>query len=641
MADTREVTVPDLGDVEAAEVIDVLVAPGDSVEPETPLVTIESEKSAMDLPSPAAGVVDEIKVKVGDQIGAGDLVLTLRTEGGTSQAPADDAGDADKAADGADADAGDTEADAETDADADAAEESSAAEDNDAAEAAAPADADTGGTTHEVTVPDLGDVEAAEVIDVLVAPGDSVEPETPLVTIESEKSAMDLPSPAAGVVDEIKVKVGDQIGAGDLVLTLRTEGGASQAPADDAGDADAAAGRAENDTGDADESAAADTEADADASDVPPPARGDAQDGKRERDTASRRPPPAAGKVASGERQPTHHGSQVPDPRAPTHYREPEPGEAGPPRVIDEEGFRRAHASPSVRRFARELGVDLTEIDGRGPKGRILKQDVQDYVKGRLKARPSVEPAAAGTGIPPIPSVDFSRFGDTTAEPLHKIRRLTARNTQRAWLNIPHVTQFEDADVTELEAFRQQEKERAAREDVRLTPVAFLLKACAHALRAMPRFNSSLAPDGQSLILKHYVNIGVAVETDNGLLVPVLRDVDRKGIFELARELVTLSGQARDGKLSADAMRGGCFTITSLGGIGGTAFTPIINAPEVAILGASRNVVRPVWQAEAFVPRTILPLSLSYDHRVIDGAEAARFTSYLAELLGDIRRLLL
>jgi len=452
--------------------------------------------------------------------------------------------------------------------------------------------------TELIKVPDIGDFENVDVIEVLVETDQHVEQEQSLITLESDKATLEVPSPKAGTIRELRVKVGDQVSQGSPIATLEPD--RQQPAASDAGSTgEAGGGEAAHEQG------APAPEAEA-AAGVPEDSA--AQQAPRQQEAA---PPPDAG--GSPHEAPVTGWEQ-----------------------LDASRQNLAHASPSVRRFARELGVDLLEVKGSGRKGRILKEDVQAHVKASLR-----QGAGRGGAIPPIPPVDFSKFGEIERRPLSRIKRKAAPNLHRSWLNLPHVTQFDEADVTDLEAFRKAEKERAAAQEVHLTILAFLVKACAGALHAFPEVNSSLDPDGETLILKHYVHIGVAVDTEGGLLVPVVRDADSKGIYDLARELAALAERARQGKLSPSEMQGASFSISSLGGIGGTAFTPIINAPEVAILGVSRIATRPMWMDGEFHPRKMLPLSFSYDHRVIDGAQAARFTTHLAGLLQDLRRLLL
>jgi pyruvate dehydrogenase E2 component (dihydrolipoamide acetyltransferase) len=427
----------------------------------------------------------------------------------------------------------------------------------------------------EIRVPDIGDFKSVEVIEVLVAPGDTIAAEDSLITLESDKASMEIPAPEGGVVREVRVKVGDHIAEGSPILVLEPGEASAAKPAPAAKSAEAPA------------PVAAETPAPAPAS------------------KATAEPAPAA------KPSPTAH--------------------------LNEQRFRKAHASPSVRRFARELGVDLGEVGGSGAKGRILREDVQAYVKRAL----SHGAAAGGLGVAPMPEVDFSQFGEIETQPLTKINKLTGQNLHRNWVSIPHVTQFDEADVTNLESFRKQMVEEYAAKGVKITMLAFLMKAVVSALREFPRFNASLDPTQENLIVKKYFHIGIAVDTPDGLVVPVIRDVDRKSLVDLAQELGEVSKRAREKKLKPSDMQGGCFSISSLGGIGGTAFTPIINAPEVAILGVSRTSWQPVYENGEFVPRLMLPLSLSYDHRVIDGALGARFTSFLSKLLSDTRRMLL
>ncbi len=422
----------------------------------------------------------------------------------------------------------------------------------------------------EVRVPDMGNFKDVAVIDVLVKTGDTIDTEAPLVTLETEKATMDVPSSVGGIVEKLHVSKGSTVSAGDLVATIRAPG------------------------------ASADAVAAATAPAPPPPAPVPAQ-------TVA---PPAA-PVAPA----------TPAPAAPGARAEPPP--------INEPGFSRAYAGPSVRKFARELGVDLSRVKGSGVKGRITHEDVKAFVKGALAS------PGGGGALPAVPVVDFAAFGPVETQPLSRIQRISGTRLHASWVNVPHVTQFDEADITDLEALRAQLKDGAAERGIKLTPLAFIVRACVKALQAFPTFNASLDPSGTNLILKKYLNIGFAADTPNGLVVPVLHEADRRDIYQLARQLGELSAAARAGKLAAAQMQGGCFTVSSLGGIGGTAFTPIINAPEVAILGVSRSAYKPVYRDGEFVPRLMLPLSLSYDHRVIDGAAAARFTTFLAQTLAD------
>ena len=439
-----------------------------------------------------------------------------------------------------------------------------------------------------VVVPDIGDFDSVDVVEVLVGVGDEVSVDQSLITLESDKASMEVPSPAAGRVAEIAVELGGQVGEGDLILKIDTAGAAAEAGTEDA----VSAG------GGADEAVVAPEP-------VAPVARAE-----------PRRPAPAV------EPPPSRRGRRPPPPAA------DEPARTSAP----------PHASPAVRRFARILGVDLRKVSGTGAKGRILREDVEGFVKEVMAGR---GPQVAGAGIPPVPEIDFSKFGPVESKPLSRIRKLSAASLHRSWLNVPHVTQHDEADITDLEAFRKAHLAEARERGVRLTLLAFLMKAVAASLAEFPEMNSSLAPDGESLILKGYYNLGVAVDTPDGLVVPVVREVDRKTVYELAGELAEVSGRARERKLRPADIQGATFTISSLGGIGGTAFTPIVNAPEVGILGVSRSVRRPVYVGAGLAPRLILPVSLSYDHRVIDGAYAVRFTTHLCSVLADIRRVVL
>ena len=450
----------------------------------------------------------------------------------------------------------------------------------------------------DVLVPDIGDFKDVEIIEVNISPGQQVNEDDPLITLESDKASMEVPAPFSGTVQEIKVAVGDKVSEGSLVCTL------------EAGEAS-----------------------------VPQPP---SPEGEQETDVEPCRAAPQPA-LKEEEEQPSPAPKEKPRPAAES---EASPPVGAPGAAVDEAGFAKAHASPSVRRFARELGADLGRIAGSGPKGRILKEDVQAFVKGVLTRPPEAAaaqaaPAAAGAGIPPVPVIDFSQFGEVEEVELSRIKKKSGPALHRSWLNVPHVTHHEEADITDIDAYRKELDSAAKEQGYRVTLLAFLMKACVSAMRTYPAFNASLSSDGAKLIMKKYFHLGIAVDTPGGLVVPVFRDVDRKGVIELSKELGETSVRARDGKLGPADMQGACFTISSLGGIGGTAFTPIVNAPEVAILGVTRSKMAPVWDGEKFVPRNMLPLSLSYDHRVIDGALAARFAATLSHLLGDVRRLVL
>ena len=571
MATVEAILLPDIGDFSDVEIIEILVAPGDRIEAEQSLLTLESDKATIEIPAPRGGVITEVLVKVGDKVSQGSPLFQLEAAG-TVEADDTPAGPAPERAE---------EPPAHT-----TAQPQPEIADQPAKDAAAPL-----GEPVSVTLPDIGDFHDVPVIEILVSPGDRVEVEQSLVTLESDKATMEIPSPRSGVVESVAVAVGDKLNQGGLILTLRPDAGA--ATSTDASPEEAEAPQA--------------------------PASVAKPESSRESRAA------ASVQRAPGEAEPR---------QAPVL-----------PRPADMAAIakgRKPHASPAVRRFARELGVDLGLVKGSGPKGRVLKDDVQGFVKQALAQG---VPAPGGGGLPfalpAAPEIDYSRFGPVEETELSRIKKLSGRHLHRSWLSIPHVTQFDEADITELESFRKGQKDTAERESVKLTFLPFLLKAVATALNRMPVVKASLGTDGGTLVMKHYTHVGVAVDTPNGLLVPVVRDVDKKGIYDLARELTELSRKARDGKLLPGDMQGGCFSISSLGGIGGTAFTPIVNAPEVAILGVSRSVMKPAWNGHQFEPRLMLPLSLSYDHRVIDGADGARFTSLLGQLLGDIRRLLL
>ena len=551
---TVEVKVPDIGDFAEVEVIELLVKPGDTVKAEQSLITVESDKASMEIPSSHAGVVKELKVKLGDKVKEGSLVLVLEAEGAAAAAPLA----------AAPAPAAAAPAAAPTPA------------------AAAPAAAASGGGVVDVVVPDIGDFDEVTVIEVMVAAGDTIKVEQSLITVESDKASMEIPSSHAGVVKDVKVKVGDKVAKGSLVAVVQATGGAAPATAPAASAAASAASA------------------------------------------------PAAASVPATDKA-------VPTAALPAH--EPTASKGALP-----------HASPSIRKLARELGVPLDEVKGSGPKGRITQDDVHGFVKGvmagsvQTQAQKTKAPAAAATGggIPgllPWPTVDFTKFGTVERKDLSRIKKLSGANLHRNWVMIPHVTNNDDADITELEAFRVSTNKENEKSGVKVTMLAFVIKAVVAALKKFPEFNTSL--DGDQLVYKQYFHIGFAADTPNGLVVPVLRDADKKGILQISTEMGELAKKARDGKLGPADMTGGCFSISSLGGIGGTHFTPIINAPEVAILGLSKSAMKPVWDGKAFVPRLTLPLSLSYDHRVIDGASAARFNAYLGQVLADFRRVLL
>ena len=560
-----EVKVPDIGDFDEVAVIEVLVKVGDTVKAEQSLITVESDKASMEIPSSTAGVVKELKVEVGSKVKEGSVVLVLEAEGaGAAAAPAPAPAAAPAAAAPAPA----------------AAAPAPAA----AAPAPAPAAAPAASGPVEVKVPDIGDFKDVAVIEVLVKPGDAIKAEQSLITVESDKASMEIPSSAAGVLKELKVKVGDTVNIGDLIAVLEgAAGSAAPAPAPAA-------------------AAAAPATATASA------------------------PAPAAAAPAPAAAAPAHNPTVAPTGSLP-------------------------HASPSVRKFARELGVPLEEVKGSGPKGRITQEDIQNFTKAVMSGQASTKASAAkapaggggadgaALGLIPWPKVDFTKFGTVERKDLSRIKKLSGANLHRNWVMIPHVTNNDEADITELEAFRVSTNKENEKSGVKVTMLAFVIKAVVAALKKFPEFNTSL--DGDQLVYKQYYHIGFAADTPNGLVVPVLKDADKKGILQISAEMGELAKKARDGKLGSADMQGGCFSISSLGGIGGTHFTPIINAPEVAILGLSKGQMKPVWDGKQFVPRLTLPMSLSYDHRVIDGALAARFNAYLGQVLADYRRILL
>jgi pyruvate dehydrogenase E2 component (dihydrolipoamide acetyltransferase) len=557
-----DIKVPDIGDFKDVEVIEVLVKPGDRIAKEQSLVTVESDKASMEIPSSEAGVVKDMRVKLGDKVSEGSVLLTLEAPGaGAGAANAKPAEVAPPAS----------------------APPPPAKVPPSPPAGAAPAAAPPSGGVVTVAVPDIGDFKDVAVIEVMVKPGDAVQAEQSLVTLESDKASMEIPSSHAGVVKEVLVALGDKVSEGSPLVRLEASAAAVAPPAAAQGAAPALAGA--------------------------PPA-------------------PAPGPAA--------HERHLPTAALPAH----EP--SAPKGVLP-------HASPSIRKLARELGVPLEEVKGSGPKGRITQEDVQGFVKSvmagavQTKAQQAKAPsAAAGGGFPgllPWPQVDFAKFGPIERKDLSRIKKISAANLHRNWVLIPHVTNNEDADITELEAFRVQTNKENEKAGIKVTMLAFIIKACVAALKKFPEFNASL--DGEQLVYRRYWHIGFAADTPNGLVVPVLRDADQKGILQISQEMSGLAQKARDGKLTPGDMSGGTFSISSLGGIGGRYFTPIINAPEVAILGVSRSLTEPVWDGKAFQPRLVLPLSLSYDHRVIDGAAAARFNAFLAQVLADFRRVLL
>ncbi len=521
----QQITVPDVGGANDVEVIEILVNVGDVISVDDALMTLESDKASMDVPAPMAGTVTEINVAVGDQVNEGSLILSLEVAG---EATTND--------------------------------QVASESDNEAPAVAEP-------SLQQVLVPDVGGTDAVDVIEILVKVGDTVAIDDAIVTLESDKASMDVPSPFAGIITEINVKVDDKVNEGSLLLSMQAEGQVAQ-PA-----------------------------------------------------TASKAPSAPAPQAAAPAAKPANANMAAYDEQ-----------------IAKANQSVSVYAGPAVRRVAQEFGIDLTKLKGTGRKNRIVKEDVQLFVKQRMRDGGG---SGAGLDLLPWPNVDFAKFGEVETLSLNKIKRATAKNLHRNWVMIPHVTQFDDADITAMEKFRQENKAQAIKDGYKLTPIVFIMKAVVLALQEFPMFNSSLDVSGEHLVMKKYFNVGVAVDTPNGLVVPVIKDADKKAIHEIALELGEISVKARDKKLTPKDMQGGNFAISSLGGIGGTAFTPIVNAPDVAILGVSKSSLKPIWNGKEFEPRLMLPLSLSYDHRVIDGAEAARFITFLSACLGDLNKLLL
>ncbi|WP_141440701.1 pyruvate dehydrogenase complex dihydrolipoyllysine-residue acetyltransferase [Vreelandella titanicae] len=554
---TVDIKVPDLGGSDSVEIIDVAVSEGDEVEAEDTLITLESDKASMDVPSPYSGKIVSFTVKEGDTVSEGDVIgqMEIVGEGGDSEDASEESSSPEPSS---------SQASSEP--------EETAEDDQEEAASGEP-------ERKEIRVPDLSGSSDVPIIEIGVAAGDEVNEEDPLVTLESDKASMDVPSPYKGKLLELTVKEGDTVSEGDVIGYMEVAGAKKAAPKKAA-----------------------------------PEKASQSSDSK---DSA----------------KPSESPAGTPSPEAQMAAHKPRDGKL-------------VHAGPAVRMLARELGVDLGLVKPSGPKDRVLKEDVQSYVKQAIANQGKAQPGAAaaatgGAGIPPIPEVDFSQFGEVEEKPMGRLLKMGATNLHRSWLNVPHVTQFDEADITELEAFRKAMKAEAEAQGAKLTPLPFMVKACAFALRKFPQFNVSLKGDGETLVWKNYVHIGIAVDTPDGLMVPVVRNADNKSLIEIAKEMAELGKKAQTKKLKRDEMTGGCFTISSLGSIGGTAFTPIVNAPEVAILGVSKAQMKPVWDGSAFQPRLMMPLSLSYDHRAINGADAARFTAFLADVLTDIRRLLL
>jgi pyruvate dehydrogenase E2 component (dihydrolipoamide acetyltransferase) len=630
------IKVPDIGGAEGVEVIEVCVKPGDSVSAEQSLIVLESDKASMEIPSPKAGKVVKVLINVGDKASEGTLVLELETAAAAEAAPVAATAPA---------------------------------------PVQAPAAASTATSELAVAVPDIGGAEGVEVIEVCVKVGQDVKEGESLIVLESDKASMEIPSPASGKVVSLAINVGDKASQGTAILVLASgsapaAGNAVAAPAPVAAAAAPAAPAASGplavavpDIGGAegvavievcvkagDEVKEGDSlivlESDKASMEIPSPASGKVISlAIKVGDTASQGT--AILQLAVVGAAPAVAASVSAPATAPAAAASPAPvvaSAASAPATETRAASGDFYAGPSVRMLARQLGVNLAEVKASGPRGRIVKDDVKTFVKSVMENRgkaSSGNTSGQGFGIPQVPEIDFSQFGSIELVKMSKIKKLTAQNMTRNWLNVPAVTQFDDADISEIEAFRKSIKEEAEKSGVKLTPLPFLIKACAAALRAEPSFNVSMHADGEHIVQKNYVHIGMAVDTPNGLMVPVIRDVDQKGIYQIAQESNALAKKAREGKLTAKEMQGGCFTISSLGAIGGKGFTPIVNCPEVAILGVSRAEMKPVWNGKEFAPRFMLPLSLTYDHRAINGGDAGRFFTYLNAVLADVRRLLL
>ncbi|MBG2710946.1 pyruvate dehydrogenase complex dihydrolipoyllysine-residue acetyltransferase [Proteus mirabilis] len=629
-----EIKVPDIG-ADEVEVTEVMVKVGDRIEEEQSLITVEGDKASMEVPSPQAGIVKEIKIAVGDKVQTGSLIMIFEAEGAAQAAPAQ-------------------------------------------AAAPAPAAAPATAALKEVHVPDIGGDEV-EVTEVMVKVGDSVAEEQSLITVEGDKASMEVPAPFAGVVKEIKIATGDKVSTGSLIMVFEVAGSApvaqaapaqaqaapAQVPAASAPVASAVKEVNVPDIGGdevevtevmvkvgdsiSEEQSLITVEGDKASMEVPAPFAGVVKEikiavGDKVKTGSLIMTFEVAGAAPVAQAPAPAAAAPAPASSAPAA---PAKAQATAPAAKEEfvENDAYVHATPVIRRLAREFGVNLAKVKGTGRKGRILREDVQSYVKELIKRAESA-PANAGGGLPgmlPWPKIDFSKFGEIEEVELSRIQKISGANLSRNWVMIPHVNLFDEADITEVEEFRKQQNKEAEKKklDVKITPLVFVMKAAAKALADMPRFNSSISEDGQKLILKKYINIGIAVDTPNGLVVPVFKDVNKKGIIELSYELAEVSKKARAGKLTAADMQGGCFTISSLGGIGTTGFAPIVNAPEVAIMGLSRSSMKPVWNGKEFVPRLILPMSLSFDHRVIDGADGARFITLINQYMSDLRRLVM
>lgn len=669
------IKVPDIGGSENVDVIEINVSVGDTVSVEDPLIALETDKASMDVPSPKAGKVTAIKVKEGDQVSEGDAILELETE--------DEGSSEDKASEKK-ASESKKEEKAE-DKKEDKTEDKTEPKQEEKKSSAA----STKSESVDIPVPDIGGAEGVEVIEICVKKGDQVSEGDSLIVLETDKASMEIPAPASGTIESISLKEGDKVSEGDIIGKLKTESASASSE-----EAEESAPKAKESKQETEQPEEAET-SEASEQDVPVPDIGgaegvevievcvkegdDVSEGDSlivlETDKASMEiPAPASGKIKSialKEGDKVSQGdligvlegkaatskSATEKPKQEKREDKAERTEESPKETSSSPATATAaaaeaevmngpdvYAGPAVRRLGRQLGVDLDKVKGSGPRSRVTKDDVRSYVKNIVSTQQSggaASSSATGGAIPAVPKVDFSKFGEVDMEKMSKIKRLTADNMVRSWLNVPHVTQWDDADITELENFRQGLKAEAEKRGTKLTPLPFLVKACAAALQAEPSFNVSIHHDGEHIVHKKYVHIGLAVDTPNGLVVPVIRDVDKKGLWELTEEINSMAKKAREGKLKSAEMQGGCFTISSLGAMGGKGFTPIVNTPEVGILGVSKSQMKPVWNGSEFVPRNMLPVSLSYDHRAVNGADAGRFMTYLVTVIGDVRRLLL
>nr|WP_298412366.1 dihydrolipoyllysine-residue acetyltransferase [uncultured Halomonas sp.] len=696
------IKVPDIGDSSDVEIIEIAVSEGDVIEPEDTMITLESDKASMDVPAPKGGKVVKVLVKEGDTVSEGDDILELEAEGS-----GDDDADEEK-----DSEQTDEEPSGEPDIEQEPKADDSGRKDDD--QPAKKKSSGGGKRTVEVKVPDIGDSTDVEIIEIAVSEGDEVSEEDPLITLESDKASMDVPSPYTGKLVSLAIKEGDKVSEGDVIGTMEIAGegddgddeqdeAEEEAPPSSADSGDDSSQESSEEDEDDDEDTGESTrkeirvpdlsgsdnvpiiemavaegdevdkedplitlESDKASMDVPSPYKGKLVElSVKEGDTVSEGDLIGYMEVASeGKQDKSKKDKSKQDKQKKAEQSEQKTaksdksseqkqtqktGATSKQSQADDQKPRDGklvHAGPAVRMLARELGVDLARVKPSGPKDRVLKEDVQAFVKQAMKGQGEAAASGAaapsgGAGIPQVPAVDFSQFGEVEEQPMGRLLKLGADNLHRSWLNVPHVTQFDKADITELEAFRKSMKAEAEAQGAKLTPLPFLIKACAFALRQYPQFNVSLHPDGDKIIQKKYVHIAVAVDTPNGLMVPVIRDADKKSLIDLAKESVELAKKAQSKKLKREEMQGACFTISSLGSIGGNAFTPIVNTPEVAILGVSKSQMEPVWNGQEFVPRLMMPLCLSYDHRAVNGADAARFTALLGQLLSDIRRLLL